>query len=68
MNETFLPFDVDPAAAASSVDMDHAFLTFKHKTEVYHKYIFAKEVVTFRNLLAQVRADNANLAFEALDL
>ncbi|KAF0726897.1 hypothetical protein AaE_009559 [Aphanomyces astaci] len=59
------------AATASSVDMDHAFHKFKHKTEVYHKYIFAKEVVTFRNLLAQVRADNANLAvtaFEALDL
>ncbi|RQM30290.1 hypothetical protein B5M09_010001 [Aphanomyces astaci] len=47
------------------------FVEANRYTEVYHKYIFAKEVVTFRNLLAQVRADNANLAvtaFEALDL
>ncbi|RHY16365.1 hypothetical protein DYB32_010651, partial [Aphanomyces invadans] len=60
MNETFLPFDLDPATA-SSLDMEKAFLEFKHRTEVYHKYVFAKEMATFRALLAEVRAENMTL-------
>ncbi|KAF0700813.1 Aste57867_8664 [Aphanomyces stellatus] len=62
MNEVFLPFDNDPHNYDPTMDPDMAFRQFESKTQAYHKYIFAKEIATFRDLLAQVREENTEKA------
>ncbi|KAH9119679.1 hypothetical protein LEN26_011495 [Aphanomyces euteiches] len=64
MNETFLPFDKYPSIVPPDMDAEQAFREFEQTTQAYHQYIFAKEVKAFRDLLAQVREENAANADE----